>query len=78
MPTPSSSNNWRLERELDGLAWLCFDKAGASTNVLSGQIMVELGERLKELTANPPNGLVIYSGKASGFIAGADIKEFTA
>lgn len=77
MNTSPFPANWRLEREPDGLAWLCFDKPGASTNVLSSQIMVELGERLKELAAHPPKGLVIYSAKTSGFIAGADIKEFT-
>lgn len=69
--------NWRIEKDADGVAWLCFDKAGASTNVLSGAVMQELGERLKELAAAAPKGVVIHSGKKSGFIAGADIKEFT-
>ncbi|MGA9853438.1 MAG: 3-hydroxyacyl-CoA dehydrogenase NAD-binding domain-containing protein [Gammaproteobacteria bacterium] len=77
MSTPSSSANWRLERNADDIAWLCFDKAGAGTNVLSGEVMVELGACLKELAAKPPKGLIIYSAKTSGFIAGADIKEFT-
>ena len=74
--TPSQSS-WRIEQDADGIAWLCFDKSGASTNVLSGQIMQELGQRLTELAALKPRGVVIYSGKRSGFIAGADIKEFT-
>ena len=78
MPTPSPAPNWRIELDHDGIAWLCFDKAGSGTNVLSGQVLAELGERLKELAAKPPKGVVIYSAKASGFIAGADIKEFTA
>ncbi|MGH8402304.1 MAG: 3-hydroxyacyl-CoA dehydrogenase NAD-binding domain-containing protein, partial [Gammaproteobacteria bacterium] len=77
MSTPSSVINWRLERDADGIAWLSFDKAGASANVLSSQVLVELGERLKELAAKPPKGLIIDSAKSSGFIAGADIKEFT-
>jgi 3-hydroxyacyl-CoA dehydrogenase/enoyl-CoA hydratase/3-hydroxybutyryl-CoA epimerase len=77
MATPSPSSNWRIERDSDDLAWLCFDKVNASTNVLSAQVMVELGERLTELAAKPPKGMVIYSAKTSGFIAGADIKEFT-
>lgn len=72
-----SQANWRIERDADNIAWLCFDKAGAGTNVLSGHIMLELGQRLKELAAQPPKGVVIYSAKKSGFIAGADIKEFT-
>ena len=74
--TPSQSN-WRIEQDADGIAWLCFDKAGASTNVLSGEVMRELGQRLAELERLKPRGVVIYSGKKSGFIAGADIKEFT-
>ncbi|MGH8321849.1 MAG: enoyl-CoA hydratase-related protein, partial [Gammaproteobacteria bacterium] len=78
MSTTSSPINWRLEQEPDGIAWLGFDKAGAGTNVLSGQVLVELGEHLKVLAAKPPKGLIIYSAKSSGFIAGADIKEFTA
>ena len=71
------NNNWRIERDDDGIAWLCFDKAGAGTNVLSSAMMQELGARIAELAANPPRGVVIYSAKKSGFIAGADIKEFT-
>ena len=35
----SSQPNWRIEQDADGIAWLCFDKAGASTNVLSGEVM---------------------------------------
>lgn len=77
MSESTSQANWRIERDADGIAWLCFDKAGASTNVLAGNIMVELGQRLKELNSQPPKGVVIYSAKKSGFIAGADIKEFT-
>lgn len=72
-----SQANWRIEHDADGIAWLCFDKAGAGTNVLSGNIMVELGQRLKELASQAPKGVVVYSAKKSGFIAGADIKEFT-
>ena len=39
--------------------------------------MAELGELLQNLAAKLPKGLVVYSAKSSGFIAGADIKEFT-
>ncbi len=77
MPTRTSQVNWRIERDADGIAWLGFDRAGASTNVLSSQVMAELGEHLQQLAAQLPKGLVIYSAKQSGFIAGADIKEFT-
>ena len=69
--------HWRLEREPAGLAWLIFDKAGESTNTLSAAAMHELGLVLDELEREPPKALVIRSGKSAGFIAGADIEEFT-
>jgi 3-hydroxyacyl-CoA dehydrogenase/enoyl-CoA hydratase/3-hydroxybutyryl-CoA epimerase len=69
--------NWKLERDANDIAWLCFDIAGASANVLSQKIMAELSGQLTALEENPPKGLVIWSGKKSGFIFGADIKEFT-
>lgn len=50
----TAQTDWRIERDADDIAWLCFDKAGTSTNVLSGQVMLELGEQLKTLAASPP------------------------
>jgi 3-hydroxyacyl-CoA dehydrogenase/enoyl-CoA hydratase/3-hydroxybutyryl-CoA epimerase len=68
--------NWRLDRDPDGIAWLTFDKANATTNTLSKAAVVELNRTLDALDAHPPAGLVIRSGKPSGFIAGADVDEF--
>lgn len=69
-------DNWRLVRDAEDIAWLSFDRAGESVNTLSSAAMRELGEVLDMLDAAPPRGLVIQSGKATGFIAGADIAEF--
>ena len=69
--------HWRIEREPGGLAWLIFDKAGESTNTLSAEAMRELALALDAFDREPPKGLVIRSGKSAGFIAGADIEEFT-
>jgi 3-hydroxyacyl-CoA dehydrogenase/enoyl-CoA hydratase/3-hydroxybutyryl-CoA epimerase len=69
--------HFRLERDADGIAWLVFDKAEASTNTLSGDVFDELQGVLTELAASAPKGLVIRSGKDNGFIAGADIEQFT-
>lgn len=73
----NTANNWQLTRDNNGIAWLVLDKAEASTNVLSGAIMAELDERLDELQAKLPKAVVVKSAKPSGFVAGADIKEFT-
>ncbi|HHQ14311.1 MAG TPA: hypothetical protein ENK16_04740 [Chromatiales bacterium] len=68
--------NWSLERDSDGVAWLCLDKPGSGANVLSQAVLRELGTLIDRFEASPPAGLVLYSGKDSGFIAGADISEF--
>lgn len=69
--------HWTLERDADNIAWLCIDKADGSANVLSGPVLRQLAEHIQELNASLPKGLVIHSGKANGFVMGADINEFT-
>lgn len=73
----AEKNNWQIEVDDDGIAWLGFDKAGAGTNVLSGAVMRELGERIAELEQMNPKAVIVHSLKDTGFVAGADIKEFT-
>lgn len=70
------SSHWALQTDADRIAWLTCDMAGTSTNVLSGEVVRELAEKLKEVAALHPIGMVVQSGKRNGFIAGADIKEF--
>jgi len=69
---------WKLEVDADRIAWLTCDIPGTSTNVLSASVLNELAGKLTEIAAIKPVGVVVLSAKASGFIAGADIKEFTA
>src|SRR5581483_2457796 len=69
--------HWKLETDRDKLAWLSFDKQGASTNTLSQEALAELDDAIDAARALAPRGLVIRSAKASGFIAGADVEEFT-
>ncbi len=74
----ASARSWKLERDADGIAWLTLDKPGTSANVLSAAVLAELDELLGALEQDRPRGAVLLSGKKSGFVAGADIKEFTA
>ncbi|WP_241068644.1 3-hydroxyacyl-CoA dehydrogenase NAD-binding domain-containing protein [Achromobacter insuavis] len=76
MITLDTLSHWRLERDADGLAWLTFDRAGSAVNALSADTMAELAAVLDALDAQPPKGLVIRSGKPTGFIVGADVNEF--
>jgi len=69
--------HWHWEKDSDGLVWLACDKADATTNVLSAAVLEELDTILTQLEQDKPRALVIYSAKKNGFIAGADISEFT-
>lgn len=69
--------HWRLETDADNIAWLTFDKAGATANTLGPDTMGEFASILDELAQQKLRGLIIKSGKKSGFIAGANIEEFT-
>lgn len=71
-----SLKHWTLERDFEGIAWLGFDREGETVNSLSRDVLLELGVLLDSLSLDLPTGLVIYSNKESGFIAGADIREF--
>jgi 3-hydroxyacyl-CoA dehydrogenase/enoyl-CoA hydratase/3-hydroxybutyryl-CoA epimerase len=73
----TDSGSWRSERDQDGIVWLTLDKPGTSTNVLSSSVLKELETLLTQLEKSPPTGLVVISAKKNGFIAGADVKEFT-
>ncbi len=73
----AESANWIPETDADGVAWLTFDTAASPVNVLSRARLQELGACLRRIEAQRPRALVLCSAKASGFIAGADIKEFT-
>jgi 3-hydroxyacyl-CoA dehydrogenase/enoyl-CoA hydratase/3-hydroxybutyryl-CoA epimerase len=67
-----------MERDADEVVWLALDKPATSTNVLSSEVLVELGGLVGELAANLPRAVIVRSAKTNGFIAGADIREFTA
>jgi 3-hydroxyacyl-CoA dehydrogenase/enoyl-CoA hydratase/3-hydroxybutyryl-CoA epimerase len=71
----ATARQWTLDLDADRIAWLTFDKPGASANALSRAAMEELDQRLREVEQQQPAGLVFVSGK-SGFIAGADVAEF--
>jgi 3-hydroxyacyl-CoA dehydrogenase/enoyl-CoA hydratase/3-hydroxybutyryl-CoA epimerase len=68
--------HFSLSHDGDGIAWLLFDRAGASANTLSADVIEELDLVLAALETQRPAGIVIRSAKKSGFIAGADVNEF--
>lgn len=74
--TQENLRHWRLDSDMDEVAWLTLDRAGERANSLSSEVLEELSSLIDRLEANPPRGLVLQSGKAGSFIMGADVREF--
>jgi 3-hydroxyacyl-CoA dehydrogenase/enoyl-CoA hydratase/3-hydroxybutyryl-CoA epimerase len=70
------NQNWHLDIDGDNIAWLRIDRSDSSTNTINQAILNELSEKLTALPGSV-KGIIIASNKQSGFIAGADIKQFT-
>lgn len=69
--------HWKIVHDDDNICWLHLDVADSSTNVLSNAVLAELSEILNEQAQAAPKGIVFVGDKTNGFIAGADIREFT-
>ena len=82
MPQPQmpAMSNWRFEVDFEKIGWLTIDTPNAPVNTLSRLAITELETvllRVEDLVASGEViGLVVQSGKDSGFIAGADVSEF--
>ncbi|MBX9402466.1 enoyl-CoA hydratase/isomerase family protein [Lysobacter sp. BMK333-48F3] len=70
------ARHWHTELRADGVLVLSFDREGAPVNTFAQDVLIELDGLLERLALDPPKGLVLRSAKSTGFIAGADIKEF--
>ncbi len=68
--------HWQLATDDQGIAWLTFDRAGASVNTLDPEALAELDEALGALESAAPVGVLLRSGKANSFVAGADVRGF--
>ncbi|MGH8042542.1 MAG: 3-hydroxyacyl-CoA dehydrogenase NAD-binding domain-containing protein [Rudaea sp.] len=68
--------HWKAETDAENILVLTLDRADASVNALNRAVLDELAQIVERLSFEPPKGVVIRSGKANGFIAGADIHEF--
>jgi len=81
-PQMPAMTNWRFEVDVENIGWLTIDTPNAPVNTLSRAAISELETallRVDDLVASGEVvGLVIQSGKDSGFIAGADVSEFDA
>ena len=82
MPTPLPTlHDWRLSVDYEGIAWALMDREGERVNSMGRRFTEELGEIVKwaETAAihGEIKGLVLMSAKPTGFLVGADIREFS-
>jgi len=69
--------HWRLERDGDDILWLFLDRQGETVNALSTEVLRELEAIISYAERQLPAGIAILSGKTTGFILGADVREFS-
>ena len=67
---------FKFDIDGDGIAHAAFDVPGRSMNTLTGKAVADIIAIAKEVASNDKiKGLVLSSGKPSGFCAGADLGE---
>ena len=73
--SPEQQAPGALSIDDDGIAWLILDDPAKRVNTLSSRLFGWFSEQVARLERERPRGLVILSGKADNFVAGADIEE---
>lgn len=70
--------HWKMDCDANGFVWLTIDVADRSVNVLTHEVLAELSEVVKTLSKQDEvKGLALLSGKAGGFVYGADVRQFS-
>jgi 3-hydroxyacyl-CoA dehydrogenase/enoyl-CoA hydratase/3-hydroxybutyryl-CoA epimerase len=81
-PQMPETKNWSFHRDVENLGWLTINTPNSPVNTLSREAIMELEQlvsRFEELAQTGELvGVILLSGKDSGFIAGADVSEFDA
>ena len=68
--------NFKIEIDADGIAVVAFDVPNRSMNTLTGAVIKEIPELVEKIkTDDAIKGVVLTSGKTSGFCAGADLGD---
>lgn len=65
--------NWRYAVDDEGIGWLVLDCEAASVNTVTPDVLREFAAHLDRIEVEVPRALILRSGKAAGFAAGADI-----
>jgi 3-hydroxyacyl-CoA dehydrogenase / enoyl-CoA hydratase / 3-hydroxybutyryl-CoA epimerase len=78
MAMSSGYQNWTIHVDDKNVLWLAVDRHNSSVNSLNQAVLEELDAILDEIADEDKiNSVIIYSAKKTGFIAGADVSQFT-
>ncbi|MDX1838199.1 crotonase [Legionella taurinensis] len=70
--------HWDMEKDADNIIWLAINRSDTSANTINDEVLNELNSLLQEIAKDSSAaGVVIYSSKPKGFIAGADVNAFS-
>ena len=70
--------HWQMQSDASHIVWLGMDRQGAPVNTINDEVLDELSSLLHDISQkNEAKGLIIYSLKKKGFVAGADINAFS-
>lgn len=70
--------HWDLQRDNDSILWLGMNRKDTAVNSINDEVLNELNSLLQEISLDKNAiGLVIFSLKDKGFIAGADVNAFS-
>lgn len=74
----SHYQHWDVTKDKNGIVWLGINRQDTAVNAINNEVLDELNGLLQEIgNYSDAKGLVIYSAKSKGFIAGADIHSFS-
>ncbi|QRN03965.1 crotonase [Legionella sp. MW5194] len=70
--------HWDMAKDADNIIWLAINRSDTSANTINDEVLNELNSLLQEIAKDSnAAGVVIYSSKPKGFIAGADVNAFS-
>jgi 3-hydroxyacyl-CoA dehydrogenase/enoyl-CoA hydratase/3-hydroxybutyryl-CoA epimerase len=69
--------HWNVEQDAEHIIWLGIDRKDAAVNTINDEVLDELNTIFLDIVKRENiKGLIIYSLKQKGFIAGADVNTF--
>ena len=74
----SNYKHWEMQIDAEHIVWLGINRSDVAVNAINDEVLDELNSCLQEIAQFPNiKGLILFSAKEKGFIAGADVHAFS-